>query len=89
MAVTANTNETYNVSTIKENIQDALVSISPTETPFMSAIGTKSVSNTYFEWATIDLAAASSTNRVAEGEKHSGQRRTNERYSFGQLRSDF
>jgi len=68
MAVSANTNETYNVSTIKENIQDALVSISPTETPFMSAIGTKSVSNTYFEWATVDLAAASSTNRVVEGE---------------------
>ena len=68
MAVSANTNETYNVSTIKENIQDALVSISPTETPFMSAIGTKSVFNTYFEWATVDLAAASSTNRVVEGE---------------------
>lgn len=68
MAVTANTNETYNVSTIKEDIQAALVSISPTETPFMSAIGTKSVSNTYFEWATVDLAAASSTNRVVEGE---------------------
>lgn len=72
MAVTANTNETYNVSTIKEDIQAALVSISPTETPFMSAIGTKSVSNTYFEWATIDLAAASSTNRVAEGENTPG-----------------
>ena len=68
MAVKANTNETYNVSTIKENLQDALISISPTETPFMSSIGTKSVSNTYFEWATIDLAAASSTNRVVEGE---------------------
>jgi hypothetical protein len=72
MAVTANTNVTYDVSTIKENIQDALVSISPTETPFMSAIGTKSVSNTYFEWATIDLAAASSTNRVVEGENTPG-----------------
>ena len=57
MAVTANTNETYNVSTLKEDLQDALISISPTETPFMSAIGAKSVSNTYFEWATIDLAA--------------------------------
>lgn len=72
MAVTANTNETYNVSTLKEDLQDALISISPTETPFMSAIGTKSVSNTYFEWATIDLAAASSTNRVMEGENAPG-----------------
>ena len=72
MAVTANTNETYNVSTIKEDLQDALISISPTETPFMSAIGTKSVSSTYFEWATVDLAAADATNRVAEGENAPG-----------------
>lgn len=68
MAVTANTNETYNVSTIKEDIHAALISISPTETPFMSSIGTKSVSNTYFEWAAVDLAAVSTTNRVIEGE---------------------
>jgi len=72
MAVTANTNETYNVSTIKEDLQDALISISPTETPFMSSIGTKSVNSTYFEWATVDLAAASSTNRVMEGENAPG-----------------
>ena len=72
MAVTANTNETYNVSTIKEDLQDALISISPTETPFMSAIGTKNVSNTYFEWATVELASADATNRVAEGENAPG-----------------
>ena len=72
MAVTANTNETYNVSTLKEDLQEALISISPTETPFMSAIGTKKISNTYFEWATVDLAAAVSTNRVMEGENAPG-----------------
>lgn len=72
MAVTANTNETYNVSTLKEDLQEALVSISPTETPFMSSIGTKKISNTYFEWATVDLAAAVSTNRVMEGENAPG-----------------
>ena len=68
MAVTASTNETYNVSTIKEDIHAALISISPTETPFMSSIGTKQISNTYFEWAAVDLAAVSTTNRVIEGE---------------------
>jgi len=72
MAVTANTNETYSVSTLKEDLQEALVSISPTETPFMSSIGTKKISNTYFEWATVDLAAAVSTNRVMEGENAPG-----------------
>jgi len=72
MAVNANTNETYDVSTIREDLQDALISISPTETPFMSTIGRKSVSNTYFEWPTVDLAAPSSSNRVVEGEAAPG-----------------
>lgn len=72
MAVNANTNETYDVSTIREDLQDALVSISPMETPFMSSIGRRSVSNTYFEWPVIELAAASTSNRVAEGEAAPG-----------------
>jgi hypothetical protein len=37
-----------------------------------SAIGRKSVSNTYFEWAAVELAAASSSNRVIEGEAAPG-----------------
>lgn len=72
MAVTANTNETYDVSVIREDLQDALISISPTETPFMSAIGRRNVSNTYFEWPVIELAAASSSNVVIEGEAAPG-----------------
>lgn len=72
MAVNANTNKTYDVSTIREDLQDALISISPTETPFMSAIGTKSASNTHFEWAAVDLASPSSSNRVLEGEAAPG-----------------
>ena len=71
MGVTANTNETYDVTTIREDLQDALVSISPTETPVMSAIGRKNVSNTYFEWGVVDLAAAGN-NRVIEGEAAPG-----------------
>ena len=72
MGVTANTNETYSVSTIREDIQDALTSITPTETIFMSTIGTRNVDNTYFEWAEVDLAAASTSNRVIEGESAPG-----------------
>ena len=72
MAVNANTNETYDVSTIREDLQDALISISPTETPFMSSIGRKTADNTYFEWPTVDLASPSSTNRVIEGEAAPG-----------------
>jgi hypothetical protein len=67
MAVTANTNETYDVSTIREDLSDALASITPTETIFMSTIGTRNVDNTYFEWSEVSLAAAGS-NRQIEGD---------------------
>lgn len=72
MAVNANANETYDVSTIREDLQDALISISPTETPFMTAVGRRNVSNTYFEWPVIELAAASTSNVVIEGEAAPG-----------------
>jgi hypothetical protein len=67
MAVTANTNETYDVTTIREDLSEALASVSPTETVFMSAIGTRSVDNTFFEWSEVDLAAAA-TNTQIEGD---------------------
>jgi hypothetical protein len=67
MAVTANTNETYDVSTIREDLSDALASITPTETIFMSTVGTRNVDNTYFEWSEVDLAAAGA-NRQIEGD---------------------
>lgn len=72
MPASANSNKTYDVRTIREDLQDAMVSISPTETPFMSAIGTKSASNTFFEWPVVNLAAPSSANRVIEGENDPG-----------------
>lgn len=67
MAVTANTNETYDVTTIREDLSDAMASISPTETIFMSTIGSRNVDNTYFEWSEVDLAATSA-NRQIEGD---------------------
>ena len=67
MAVTANTNETYDVSTIREDLAEAMASISPTETIFMSTVGTRNVDNTYFEWSEVDLAAAA-TNTQIEGD---------------------
>jgi len=71
MAVNANTNKSYDVKTIREDLQDAMISISPTETPFQSAIGRKSVTNTSFEWSEVDLAAPAA-NRVLEGESAPG-----------------
>jgi len=72
MAVNTNTNQTYSVSTIREDLQDALISISPTDTPFMTAIGRRNVDNTYFEWGVVNLAAVDSANRVIEGEASPG-----------------
>lgn len=72
MAVNANTNKTYNVTTLREDLQDALISISPTDSPFMSAVGTKEATNTYVEWAVTELASPDSSNRVLEGEAAPG-----------------
>lgn len=71
MAVNANTEKTYDVTTIREDLQDAYIDISSTETPFQAAIGRKSVSNTYFEWPVVSLASPT-TNRVLEGEAAPG-----------------
>ena len=64
MAVTAKTNETYDVTTIREDLSDAMASISPTECIFMSTVGTRNVDNTYFEWSEVDLAAAATNNQI-------------------------
>jgi hypothetical protein len=76
MAVNANTNQTYDVSTIREDLDAALSSISPTETIFMSSIGTRNVDNTYFEWSEVDLAAAAD-NRAVEGDAATNSAPTN------------
>jgi len=72
MGVSTNTVETYDSSVIREDLQDALISISPTETPVMSAIGRRNVANTYFEWGVVSLTAADGSNRVIEGEAAPG-----------------
>lgn len=69
MATVANALETYDSLTIREDLQDAENMISPTETPFTSMIcGRKTAKSTYHEWPLVALAAASATNRTAEGE---------------------
>jgi len=76
MAVNANTNQTYDVTTIREDLDAALASISPVETVFMSTIGTRNVDNTYFEWSEVDLAAATD-NRAVEGDAATNSAPTN------------
>jgi hypothetical protein len=72
MAQNANTVETYDVTTIREDISDLLKSLSPVETPVFSMCKQRKASNTYVEFAEVDLAAAVSNNQVAEGEASPG-----------------
>lgn len=68
MAVNSNAVQTFSRIGIREDLTDVIHDISPTETPFMSAISKGSASNTYHEWQTDALAAADGSNAVIEGD---------------------
>lgn len=67
MAVPANTAQTFQSKLIRESLDSVVELIAPTETPFLTAIGKGTAQNTYEEWSTVDLAAASDTNAEIEG----------------------
>ena len=72
MAQIANTTSTYDAADgINEELAQMVMNIDPEETPFVSSIGRGSVKNTYYEWLTDALAAASSTNFKIEGDDYS------------------
>jgi hypothetical protein len=68
MAAPTGTTQTYQAVGRREDLTDVIHDVSPTETPFYSAIGKASASNTYHEWQTDALAAAVGTNKVVEGD---------------------
>jgi len=68
MAQPTNTFDTYDAVGIREDLQDVIYSISPTDTPFMSSAAREAVRNTLHEWQTDSLAAASTSNAVVEGD---------------------
>ena len=61
MAIVANTFTSFSAKGIREELSDIISNISPEDVPFQSNIGSESVSNTFFEWQTDTLAAASTT----------------------------
>ena len=73
-SVDANALETYDSSTIREDLSNAENLISPTETPFISLIcgSGPSATNTKVEWPLLELAAVDDANRVAEGQDSPG-----------------
>lgn len=68
MTQPTNTHSTYDAIGNREDLSDIIYDVSPTETPFLSAIGKNKATATKHEWLTRSLAAASSTNFVIEGD---------------------
>lgn len=58
MSIVANTYTTYDTIGIREQLDDAIYNIAPTDTPFMSGIKKGKAQNVYFEWQTDTLASA-------------------------------
>ncbi len=67
MTVPSGSFETYQAIGNREDLANDIMDISPTETPLLSGIAHTGATATNHEWQTDALAAASSTNIVAEG----------------------
>jgi hypothetical protein len=68
MTVPSGTTQTYQAVGRREDLTDVIHDITPTETPFLSAIGKGEAKNTFHEWQTDALASASADNAVIEGD---------------------
>jgi hypothetical protein len=67
MAQVSGTTDTLDIVGIAEDIEDAIFSISPEETPLLTMAKRKTASNTLHQWQTDALAAAAA-NRQVEGD---------------------
>lgn len=68
MAQPTNTFSTYGAKGIREDLEDMIYNISPTETPFFSAADKMTATATLHEWQTDSLAATDLNNAVIEGD---------------------
>ena len=73
MAVATGTWSAHTAVGLREDLQDVIYNISPTETPFMSNVGRSSAKAVLHEWQTDALASASTANAYLEGDEFSGQ----------------
>ena len=64
MAQLGNTFETYDAVGNREDLQNVIYNISPTDTPFMSSIGSGNAESTKHEWQTDSLATAASNAQI-------------------------
>ena len=68
MSVPSNTFQTFQAKGNREDLEDIIYNISPTDTPFMSNAGRGSAEAVFHEWQTDALASASTTNAQVEGD---------------------
>lgn len=77
MAVPANTIQNVGRVGVREDLSDRIAELFPDETPFMNAIGTSSINNTYTEWQTDSLVAANGANATIQGDDLDNENRPN------------
>ena len=68
MTVPAGTFQVFQKVGAREDLEDFIYMISPTDTPFMSGCAKTTASAVYHEWQTESLAAAVATNAAIEGD---------------------
>lgn len=68
MAQPTNTHSTYDAIGNREDLSDMIHLVAPTKTPVLTMMPRTSATATKHEWQTHDLAAASSSNFVIEGD---------------------
>jgi hypothetical protein len=77
MAVPSNTIQSVGRIGNREDLSDIIYNISPTDTPFISAIGRGKANATYTEWQTDTLVAANHDNKTIQGDDLDNQSRPN------------
>ena len=64
MAIVTGTYQTFQAKGIREDLTDIIYRITPTKTPFLSAIPKVKATNTFHEWQTQDLAAVTANAQI-------------------------
>jgi hypothetical protein len=67
MAKVTNAFATYSATANREDLSNVIYNIDPFDTPFMSAVGRRNVSNRIFDWQTESLPAVNGANALEEG----------------------
>lgn len=67
MAKVTNAFTSYSAAANREDLSNVIYNIDPFDTPFMTAVGRRNVSNRIFDWQTESLPAVNTSNAQLEG----------------------